>query len=82
MKWRYGFLACCAVLITAASTTIVSSKEVAWLCCETTGSCPAAQLCCDADSVGRDPCDDNNPNYCMDVCKRVAGASTFTPDQQ
>jgi hypothetical protein len=28
-----------------------------------------------------EPCDEELTNYCMDVCKRVAGA-TFTPDQR
>ena len=79
MKWRYGFLVGCAVLITLAGATVASSQEVALVCCEVSGSCPGSQACCSAVALGMEPCDDNLSNYCMDVCKRVAGA-TFTPD--
>ena len=79
MKWHCGLLVCCAVLITVAGATVASSQEVALVCCEAAGACPVSQLCCDANIVGLEPCDGDNPNYCMEVCRRVAGA-TFTPD--
>jgi hypothetical protein len=78
MKWRFGFLLCCAVLISLAGATVASSQEVALICCQSTGSCPGGQLCCDAESVGLEPCEDSLANYCMEVCKRVA----FTSDQR
>jgi hypothetical protein len=79
MKWRLGFLLCCAALTAMAGATVATSQEVALVCCEETGACPAAQFCCNPDFLGLEPCSESRPNYCMEVCKRVAGA-TFTPD--
>jgi hypothetical protein len=78
MNWRLGFLLCCAALTAMAATTVANGQEAAWICCESSGSCPGTQLCCDPESLGVLPCSDEAGNYCMEVCKRVG----FTPDQQ
>ncbi len=83
MKWRYGFLLCCAVLIALAGATVASGREVALLCCESSAGCPGEKVCCDPDGIGLDPCDEGTlVGYCMERCTRVAGASTFTADQR
>ena len=80
MKWRVAFLLCCATVIALAGVTAASSSEAPWVCCASSSACQAAETCCSADIVGLQPCDGDTPGYCMEVCKRVAGPSTFTPD--
>ena len=82
MKWRYGFLACCAIVIALAGAAVASGQEAAWICCESPVGCPGSQTCCDAGSLGMDPCDNDLPSFCMERCIRVAGAGTFTADQK
>ena len=76
MKWRFGFLMCCAIVVILAGATVASGREVPLVCCESPTACDAGQTCCDAEVVGTGACDPEFRNYCMEVCKRVA----FTPD--
>ena len=80
MKWRIGFLVCCAVAIGLATVTAATSPEVAMICCEAAAGCPGGQVCCDPEVLGTEPCDEELPGYCKETCKRVAGAATFTLD--
>lgn len=80
MKWRYGFLLCCAALIALAGATTESRSEAPWLCCDSSTACSATELCCDPETLGLDPCNGEAPGYCLEKCKRVAEA--FTPDQK
>jgi hypothetical protein len=77
MKWRYGLLICCAILITAAGVAAESSLETPWVCCESEAGCGASETCCPPDVVGKPPCGQDNPGYCMDACVRA-----FTPDRK
>ena len=80
MKWRLGFLMGCVVIVAMAGSTVASTEEAPWTCCEENGSCPGSLLCCSAEAIGMEPCTEDSPNFCLEVCKRVAGA-TFTPDR-
>lgn len=79
MKWRLGFLLCCAILITLASATVATTQEATWICCESSGSCAAGQACCDPRAIGADPCDDDLPGFCMEKCVRI-GTDAFSQD--
>lgn len=81
MKWRYGFLLCCAALTAMAGATVATTSETPWVCCTSGSACSESETCCSAETLGREPCDPAVPGYCVEVCKRVAGPSTFTPDQ-
>ena len=81
MKWRYGFRLCCGALITLAGGTVASSEEAALVCCESSTSCPGTQSYCSNELLGTTPCSEELSGFCLEVCKRVAGPSTFTPDQ-
>ena len=82
MKWRYGFLVCCAVLIMAAGATVTSGREAAAICCESAAGCPTGQVCCDPEGLGTGPCSEEFLiGYCRETCK-VGGALTFTADQK
>ena len=83
MKWRYGFLLCCAVLITVTGATVASGREAAAVCCESSTGCAEGEVCCDPGGLGTGPCnEEGQAGYCLEVCKRPGGASTFTPDQR
>lgn len=82
MKWRLGFLVCCAAVIAVTSVTAQSSSEVPWVCCDSRADCSGSQTCCSASTLGLEPCGGDTPGYCVEVCKRVAGSGTFTPDGQ
>ena len=81
MKWRYGFLLCCAALTAMAGATVASGREAPLVCCESASACSEGEVCCDAGALGMDPCDEELGGYCMEKCQRVAG-TTFTPDQK
>ena len=78
MKWRLGFLLCCAALITLAGASVASSPQPVLICCESSTPCPGSQFCCDPGPLGMDPCDIDLPGFCMEVCRRIVGTATFT----
>ena len=81
MKWRLGFLLCCAVVVMLAGATVASGREAAAICCESPAGCAEGEKCCDPGGLGTGPCSEELAGFCMEVCKRPAGA-TFTPDQK
>jgi len=82
MKWRLGFLLCCATLIALAGATAESSPAVPWICCDGSTACPAQELCCDAESLGQDPCSEELAGLCVEKCKRVIGTANVTLDRK
>ncbi len=78
MNWRYGFLLCCAALTAMAGASVVEGRETPANCCETGSACGASETCCSPDSIGKPPCGEDGPGYCLDTCVRAA----FTPNQK
>ena len=81
MKWRLGFLVCCAAVIAMAGAAVESRPETPWICCEGSSGCAATEVCCEFDTLGLPACDESAPGYCVEKCRRVM-SGTFTPDPQ